>query len=80
VLWIALETPGSCVILDEGPGRRIASQLGIAFTGTLGLLLDAKKLGLITSLTTVLNELHRHNFRMSPRLRQMILKAAGECP
>lgn len=80
MLWLALEAPGSVAILDDGPARRVAGQLGIAFTGTLGLLLDAKKRGLIVAVTPVLNELERHDFNMSPRIREGILKVAGEAP
>ena len=78
VLWLALEIPSSVAVLDDGPARRVAGQLGIAFTGTLGLLLDAKKRGLIAAVAPVLDELDRHNFNMSPRIRESILKAASE--
>jgi uncharacterized protein len=80
VLWVALETPGSVAVLDEVPARRVAAQLAIAFTGTLGLLLDAKRRGLILAVAPVLVELDRRNFHMSPRIRDAILKAADEMP
>ena len=41
VLWLALEIPGCIAVLDDGPARRVAGELGIQFTGTLGLLVDA---------------------------------------
>jgi predicted nucleic acid-binding protein len=78
VIWVALETPGSVAVLDEIAARRVASQLGIAFTGTLDLLVDAKNHGMIQAVAPVLLELDRHDFHMSPRLRETILKAAGE--
>ena len=80
VLWLALEIPGSVAVLDDGPARRSASQLGIPFTGTLGLLLDAKLRGLIPTVAPLLDDLERHEFNMSPRIRESILKAAGETP
>lgn len=80
VMWLALETPGSVAVLDDGPARRTARQLGIAFTGTLGLLLDAKKRRLIAAISPVLDELDRHDFNMSPGIRESILKDAGEMP
>ena len=80
VLWLALEMPGSVAVLDDGPARRVAGQLGIAFTGMLGLLLDAKKRGLIAAVAPVLDELDGHDFNMSPRIRESILRAAGETP
>ena len=80
VLWLALETPGGVAVLDEVPARRVAGQLGIAFTGTLGLLVDAKNHGMIPAVGPVLLELDRHDFHMSPGIRETILKAAGETP
>jgi predicted nucleic acid-binding protein len=80
VLWVALETSGGVAVLDELAARRVAGQLGIAFTGTLGLLVDAKNRGLIPAITPVLLELDHHDFHMSPRIRETILKAAGETP
>ena len=78
VLWVALETPNTVAVLDDGPARRVAVQLGIAFTGTLGLLLDAKKRGLIAAVAPVLDDLDRYDFNMSPRIRESVLKAANE--
>lgn len=80
VLWLVLETPGSVAILDDAAARRVASRLGVPFTGTLGLLVDAKHRGLIPAVAPVLDELDHHHFHMSPGIRQMILRTAGETP
>ena len=48
VLMLALETPGSIALLDDGLARRVAIARGIPIKGTLGLLLDAKRAGHIT--------------------------------
>ena len=78
VLWLTLETADSAAVLDDGAARRAASQLGLRFTGTLGLLVDAKQLGLIEAVGPVLDDLQRHKFHVSPVLRETILRAAGE--
>lgn len=78
VLWLALESPGSVAVLDELPARRVARQLGIRLTGTLGLLVDAKHHGLIPAVVPVLDALEHHSFHISPRLRALVAKAAGE--
>ena len=52
--------------------------LGIRLTGTLGILLDAKKKGLIPAVSPVLDELDRLRFRVSPVTRAAVLKLAGE--
>jgi len=80
VIWLALELPGSIAILDDGPARRVASQLGISYTGTVGLILDAKQRGLIAAAKPVLDDLAHHEFNLSPRIRESILKASGETP
>lgn len=80
VLWAAMELPGSVAILDDAPARRIARQLGIPYAGTLGLLQDAKRRGLVTAIAPLLDALEHHRFRMSASLRVAILQAAGEGP
>jgi hypothetical protein len=44
-LALAAETPGSLLLLDDLLARRHAQLLGLAFTGTLGVLLKAKREG-----------------------------------
>lgn len=80
VLRVAHETPGSVAVLDDQPARAVAARLGIAYSGTLGLLVDAKRRGLVPAVAPLLQELERHNFHMSPSLRHAILQAAGEAP
>ena len=78
VLMLALEIPDARVILDDMLARRVAESLNICFTGTLGLLLDAKQAGLISELRPVLDHLQALRFRLSPITYQAVLKLAGE--
>jgi predicted nucleic acid-binding protein len=78
VMALALEANDPVIILDDGVGRRAAGLLGIRLTGTLGILLDAKKKGLIPAVSPVLDELDRLRFRVSPVTRAAVLKLAGE--
>lgn len=78
VLALALEAKSPVVILDDGVGQRAAELLNIPLTGTLGLLLDARKKGLIPSVVHALDELDRLRFRISPGTRLAVLKLAGE--
>jgi uncharacterized protein len=77
-LMLALERPGATVLLDDGLARRVAGLLEIPFTGTLGLLLDAKQKGLVPTLRPILDELQTLRFRVSPQTRSTILERAGE--
>ncbi|MCL4488983.1 MAG: DUF3368 domain-containing protein [Chloroflexi bacterium] len=78
VLMLALETPDSVVMLDDGLARRVAETRGIRFTGTLGVLLDAKRKGLIPEITPLVNQLQALRFRLAPHTRAAILRLAGE--
>jgi uncharacterized protein len=80
VFALALECSDATVILDDGLARRTAQSLGIRLTGTLGLLLDAKRAGLITTLSPVLDALQSLRFRLAPQTRSVVLRLAGESP
>jgi predicted nucleic acid-binding protein len=47
-------------------------------TGTLGLLLDAKRAGLIERVEPLMNELGSLGFRLAVHTRAAVLKLAGE--
>jgi predicted nucleic acid-binding protein len=80
VLRLALEmSPGDVVvILDDAMARAAAGRLGLRFTGTLGVLLDAKGAGLIPAVGPYLERLDALSFRLAPRTRAAVLKLAGE--
>lgn len=76
---LALELPGSLLLVDDAQGRRAASALGIAYTGTLGVLLRAKAEGKISALRPLLALLAtRTTFWLSPPVQAAALKQAGE--
>ena len=78
VLALALEMPGSVVILDDALARRVATTLGIRLRGTLGILLDAKRRSLVDRVAPLLDELQACRFRLSGETRVAILDAADE--
>lgn len=78
VLALAIESDDPIVILDDLLARKAAQQLRIRFTGTLGILLDAKSKGLIDAVTPFLDELDRLRFRVSAATRSEVLRLAGE--
>jgi len=47
VLAWARSHPGCLAILDDGKGRKLAQELGLPLIGTLGIVLRAKRRGLI---------------------------------
>lgn len=78
VLMLALEMREAVVVLDDDLARRVAETLGLRLTGTLGLLLDAKKAGLIPAIAPLLDQLQTLRFRVVPHTRVAVLKLAGE--
>ena len=78
VLALALETPDAICIVDDALARRIAGALQLRVTGTLGVLIDAKRAGLISALRPQLDQLHSLGFRLAAHTRTAVLKIAGE--
>ena len=75
---LAFENPNCTVLLDEPMGRRAASLVGINYWGTLKILLEAKKRGLITSIIPYVDRLGKAGIWMVDETRQRILKLGGE--
>lgn len=75
---LALEIPESTVILDDYKARKIASRLGLIFTGTIGVIIKAKLLGYIPSIIPILKKLKQTDFRMSIEIELQALKDANE--
>ncbi len=78
VLMLALEASDPIVILDDALARRSAEILKLPLTGTVGLLLDAKRAGLIEKVAPCLDQLQALRFRLSTRTREAVLRLAGE--
>lgn len=76
---LSKELNADLLIIDEKAGREIAQQLEIQITGLLGVLLIAKKKGLIESVKILMEQLQREaNFRISKSTFNIVLEKAGE--
>jgi uncharacterized protein len=78
VLLLALEMPGSVALLDDALARRVAIAKGIPIKGTLGLLLDAKRMGQLATVEPSLDRLQGLGFRLAQQTREAVLVLAGE--
>ena len=78
VLMLALEASDPIVVLDDALARRLAETLKLRLTGTVGLLLDAKRAGLIETVGPCLDRLQALRFRLSAQTRVAVLRLAGE--
>ncbi len=77
-ITLALETQDSTLILDDYKARRIAEQLGLSYTGTLGVIIKAKLMGIIPSIKPLLNKINKTNFRVSADIELQALREAKE--
>ena len=75
---LADSLPDSLLLMDERKGRQIASSMGIRITGTLGILIQAKKLGIIDQVKPLLDALPNVNIRIGESLYRSILEQADE--
>jgi predicted nucleic acid-binding protein len=67
------------LIIDEQLGRAIAQRLGLHVTGTLGVLIEARKAGHITHIAPDLQRLRATTtFRFSKQLENTVLDLVGE--
>jgi len=75
---LSFELPSALLIIDDLKGRRLAEQLNLKHTGTLGILIMAKQQGVITLLKPYFENIKATNFRVSHKLLDSILVASGE--
>ncbi len=66
------------IILDDFKARKIAENLGLEITGTIGVLIIAKKRGIIDSIKPFLEKICATNFRLSEAIEKQSLIEADE--
>lgn len=62
------------LIVDDRQARKLAQQMGIQMIGTVGILVKAKRQGLIPNLSLVLDDLEAQGFYLSQALKAEALK------
>jgi predicted nucleic acid-binding protein len=75
---LALETPNCTVILDDYKARKVAQNLQINLTGTIGVIVKAKLKGIIPSIKPYLEKIKRTDFRLVSAVELQALIEAGE--
>jgi len=75
---LAIETPDSTLILDDYKARKIAEQLGLSYTGTIGVIIKAKLMGIISSIKPLLERIKQTDFRLTTDIINQALGEAKE--
>jgi hypothetical protein len=76
---LSLEMKADLLLMDERRGRIVATNYGINVIGLLGVLLQAKKQGLIPVIKPLIDQLiTQADFRVSPQLYTVVLQASNE--
>ena len=77
-IFLAEEVECRFLLIDERKGRSVAKRRGIPVAGTAGVMLAAKKRGLVDEVMPILKSLEEIGYRISVTLTKEIAKLAGE--
>ena len=77
-IGLALQTHTARLLLDEEAARRLARGFGLPVTGTLGVLVPAKRSGILEAVGPLVDALIAVDFRIDARLREWVLSTTGE--
>lgn len=76
---LALEMEAELLLMDKHVGRETARHLGLHYTGLIGILIEAKRKGLISAVKPHLDALRDvAGFRVSDLLYERVLQDEGE--
>lgn len=75
---LALEVMNPTLILDDYKVRKVATRLGLNITGTIGVIVKAKLMGIIPSIKPILDKIKLSDFRISAEVELQALKSADE--
>ena len=75
---LARELSADWVLMDEKKGRRKLTELGLKKIGTLGILLRAKRAGLLAAIHPDVEQLRRKGLSISQEVIDAVLRQADE--
>lgn len=76
---LALEMKAEQVLIDERRGRMIAARLNLHYTGILGVLVEAKSQGFISTVKPLLDDLiNKAGFWVTEPLYKSVLRLVNE--
>jgi predicted nucleic acid-binding protein len=75
---LALSVAANQILLDDRPARRVAERLGLHVVGSLGLLLEALRTGLIADIQPLMDAMIRVGFHVGSSLYDEVLMLADD--
>lgn len=77
-IYLALQCPGSLLILDDAAARREADWRGLNYVGLVGVVLEAKRRGHIKQARPLLQSIQKAGYFLSAQLLDRALTTVGE--
>ncbi len=78
---LAIEINADYLLMDERAGRRAADNLRIKYVGVFGVLIEAKRQGLLTHIAPLTARLRKElRFHIQPEFERTILATINETP
>jgi len=79
VIQLARQISADTVFIDERKGRKVARDVyNLAVIGTAGVLVQARKMGLIDSVRELLGELKQNGYWIHDNIVEVAVREAGE--
>ena len=75
---LAQQIHAHAVVLDDATARQVAEQEGCPVVGLLGLLVDGKRRGLLSTVKPLLDAMREAGFFVGEELYTAILRQVGE--
>jgi predicted nucleic acid-binding protein len=72
---LSKETDNCLLILDDLKARKLAEELNLRFTGTIGVLILARSKGVLVSFDQIIEDMQKTNFRISKTLIEKLKSA-----
>ena len=78
VILLAKECRADLLIIDDNAAKKTAKYLGMTVTGTMGVLLKAKREGYIVAVKPLLKSLIEDGFYVSTAVQSYVMEQSGE--
>lgn len=76
---LAIELSADLLVIDDESGRKIARNLSIKLIGAIGILIQAKRLGLIPDVKSLMDDLiNQAGYWIDKQLYNYVLQQVGE--